>query len=134
MSTLRNHVQLIGHLGSDPEIKTLESGTRLARIRIATSDHYKSASGEWKEETMWHTVTAWGSLAERAEKVLHKGSFVALNGKVTYREYTDTQGRKRYLTEIKASSLMILEKRNSEQAPIAELHGVENEADDGLPF
>jgi single-strand DNA-binding protein len=66
MSTLRNRVQLIGHLGADPEMKTLESGIKVARLRLATNESYKLANGEWKEETMWHSITAWEKLAERA--------------------------------------------------------------------
>lgn len=111
MSTLRNRVQLIGHVGADPEIKTLESGVKVARLRVATNDRYKTSNGEWKDDTQWHTVTAWGNLTNRIEQYVKKGSFLALDGKIDYREYTDQQGVKKYFTEIRANSLIILDKK-----------------------
>lgn len=133
MSTLRNRVQLIGHLGTDPEIKTLDGGAKVARLRIATNESYKTANGEWKEETMWHTVTAWERLAERAAEHFHKGSYIMLEGKLVNRSYTDAGGNKKYITEVRAGSMVQLDKKDTRQGmPEAEL--LKEEEDDGLPF
>lgn len=134
MSTVRNSVQLIGHLGADPEIKTLESGMQVAKLRLATSESYKSANGEWKEETQWHNIVAWGPIAERAGKYFHKGSFILVQGKLTYRDYTDAQGVKKYFTEVRAITLMPLEKnKNTAEETIPASEAMEEE-DGGLPF
>lgn len=134
MSTVRNSVQLIGHLGADPEIKTLESGLQIAKMRLATSDSKKNANGEWQEETQWHNVIAWEAVAERAEKYLHKGSFVLVQGKLTNRNYTDAQGVKKYFTEVRATTFMLLDKnKNTTEEAIPSSEGMAEE-DGGLPF
>jgi len=132
MSTLRNRVQLIGHLGADPEMKTLENGAKVVRLRIATNESYKTSSGEWKEETMWHNVSAWEKLAERALAQLHKGSYVMLEGKLVNRSYTDSSGNKKFYTEVRAGSFLLLDRKSSEQAP-PEPEAADTE-EDGLPF
>lgn len=136
MSTLKNRVQLIGHLGADPEVKTIDNGARVARLRIATNEAYKTASGEWKDETMWHSVTAWEKLAERAEQQLHKGSFVMIEGKLINRSFTDASGVKKYYTEVRANNVMLLDKKHAEQTESTsrETAPVMAEGDDGLPF
>lgn len=136
MSTLRNRVQLIGHLGADPEVKTIDNGARVARLRIATNEAYKTASGEWKEETMWHSVTAWEKLADRIEQQLHKGSFVMIEGKLINRSFTDASGVKKYYTEVRANNLLLLDKKHAEQTEhvTEEMAPVMAEGDDGLPF
>lgn len=133
MSTLRNRVQLIGHLGAAPEMKTLENGAKVARLRMATNESYKTASGEWKDETMWHSVSAWEKLAERAVQQFHKGSYVMLEGKLVNRSYTDSTGAKKYVSEVRAISMILLDKKSGEAQPVPalELAGPE---DDGLPF
>jgi single-strand DNA-binding protein len=108
MYALKNKVQLIGNLGNDPEIKTLEGGKKLAKFRIATSDTYRSAEGERITETQWHNVVAWGKTAEIIEKYLTKGSEVAVEGKLTNRTYNDKDGNKKYFTEIHINELLML--------------------------
>ncbi|MFY7878669.1 MAG: single-stranded DNA-binding protein, partial [Lacibacter sp.] len=78
MYALKNKVQLIGHLGNAPEIKTIESGKKLARFSIATNETYRNAKGERVTETQWHTLVAWGKVADIAEKYLNKGKEVAI--------------------------------------------------------
>lgn len=134
MSTLRNRVQLIGHLGAEPEMKTLESGAKVARINLATNESYKLQNGEWKEETMWHTVTAWNQLAERMLQQLNKGSFVMIEGKLVNRSYTDAVGVKKYFTEVRAVNMMKLDKKASETAQQIQDDVQEEINDDGLPF
>lgn len=111
MNTLRNRVQLIGNLGNDPEIITLESGKKLAKMTIATNETYKNAKGDLVKETQWHNVVAWGKTAEIIEKYLVKGREVAIEGKLTSRSYEDKEGIKRYITEINCNELLMLGKQ-----------------------
>ena len=108
MNALRNKVQLIGNLGTNPEIKTLESGKKLAKLTIATNETYKNAKGEKVTETQWHNLIAWGKTAEIAEKFLNKGSEVAIEGKLIHRNYVDKEGVKKYVTEIEISEFLML--------------------------
>ena len=108
MNKIQNHVKLIGHLGSDPEIKTLDSGRKVANFRIATNGYYKNAKGERVEETQWHSIVLWGKLAEIAEEHLEKGKKVAVEGKLTHRSYEAKDGEKRYVTEIICNELLML--------------------------
>ena len=78
MFALKNKVQLIGNLGNAPEVKTLESGKKMARFSVATSESYRNAKGEKVTETQWHTLVAWGKVAEIVEKYLTKGKEVAI--------------------------------------------------------
>ncbi|MCW3088316.1 MAG: ssb [Sediminibacterium sp.] len=108
---MRNKVQLIGHLGQAPEIRTVADGKKVAQLNVATNESYKNIKGEKVTETQWHTVIAWGKLAEIAEKYLVKGIEVAIEGKLVNRNYTDKGGVKRYVTEIQANELLILTKK-----------------------
>lgn len=108
MSTLRNRVQLIGHVGQDPEVKTLEGGRKLANISVATNDRYTNDKGEKVEQTEWHRLVAWGKTAEFIEKYITKGKEVAIEGKLTHRSYDDKNGEKRYVTEIIISDVQFL--------------------------
>ncbi len=108
MYTLKNKVQLIGILGNAPEVKNAESGKKLARFSIATNEIYRNAKGEKVKETTWHTLIAWGKLADIVDKYLNKGSEVAIEGKLISRSYTDTNGVKRYIAEVEVSELLIL--------------------------
>lgn len=76
MSTLKNHVQLIGNVGQEPTITTLESGKKVARFSLATNEYYKDKKGEKQTDTNWHTVVAWGKTAEIVEKYVEKGKEV----------------------------------------------------------
>jgi single-strand DNA-binding protein len=110
MSTLRNHVQLIGHVGQDPEIKSFEGNKKLANLTIATKENYKNEKGEKVEETQWHRITAWGKTAEIIEKYVAKGKEIAVEGKLRHRSYDDKNGDKKYVTEIVVSELLLLGK------------------------
>ena len=113
MNTLRNRVNLIGNLGQDPEMKTLESGKKVVRFTLATKDGYKSADGQKVEETTWHNIVAWNGLAEVASQFLKKGKEVAVEGRIVYRSYEDKKngGGTKYITEIVLNDLLLL--RNS---------------------
>ena len=108
MSTLRNKVQLIGNLGNNPEVLTLESGKKLAKFSIATNESYRNASGEKITDTQWHNVIAWNNTAEIVEKYLAKGNEVAVEGKLTSRSYENKEGVKKYITEIIVNELVML--------------------------
>ena len=110
MNTLRNTVQLIGHLGKKPEIITLESGSKLAKFSLATNETYKNAKGDRVENTQWHNLTAWGKTAEIAEMFLDKGKEIAVRGKIAYNNYTDKDGNKRYATEIVVNEILFFNK------------------------
>lgn len=111
MSNLKNSVQLIGHLGIDPEVKVLESGNKVARFRIATTESYKAKNGNWQEETTWHSIVAWENLADRIEQQLHKGSYILLEGKLSNRNYVDSKGDKKYVYEVRATNFLLLDKK-----------------------
>ncbi len=108
MSSMRNKVQLIGHLGSNPEVKVLPNDKTMARFPLATRENYKNEKGERISETQWHNIVAWGNTARIAEKYLSKGQEVALEGKLTTRSYEDKSGVKRYFTEVIVSELLLL--------------------------
>ena len=108
MNNLRNKVQLIGNLGNTPEIINLESGNKLTKFSIATNESYKNAEGEVIKNTQWHNIVAWGKTAEIVEKYLKKGNEVAVEGKLMHRNYDDKDGNKRYITEIIANEILML--------------------------
>ncbi|QOG03258.1 single-stranded DNA-binding protein [Flavobacterium sp. MDT1-60] len=110
MNAMKNRVQLIGNVGNDPEIKTLENGKKLAQLTIATHDYYKNDKGEKIEQTDWHRVTAWGKVAEIIEKFVVKGKEVAIEGKLTHRSYDDKNGEKKYITEVVVNEILLLSK------------------------
>ena len=110
MNTLRNKVQLIGNLGNDPEVITLESGKKLAKFAIATNESYKNSNGEKITDTQWHNIVAWGKTADIIEKYVAKGKEVAIEGKLTSRSYETKEGEKRYITEIVCNELLMLGK------------------------
>lgn len=108
MYALKNKVQLIGNLGNTPEVKTLESGRKVANFRMATNESYRNAKGEKVTETQWHSLVAWGKIAEIVEKYLDKGKEVAIEGKLINRSYNDKEGNKKYITEIQVNELLLL--------------------------
>ncbi len=108
MSKLRNRVQLIGHVGQEPEVKTFGEGKKVANITLATNDFYRNDKGEKVEQTEWHRVVAWGKTAEIIEKFVQKGKEIAVEGKLTYRSYEDKNGEKRYVTEVVADEILLM--------------------------
>jgi single-strand DNA-binding protein len=108
MSNLRNKVTLIGNLGAEPEMKTFEDGKKMAKVSIATNESYKDKTGEKITETTWHYLVIWGALADIFEKYTRKGSEVAIEGKLVYRNYVDKEGIKRYVTEVHVHDLLLL--------------------------
>jgi len=113
MYALKNKVQLIGNLGNAPEIKTTESGKKLARFSMATNESYRNAKGEKITETQWHNLVAWGKVADIAEKFLVKGSEIAIEGKLMNRNYIDKAGVKKYITEVQVNEVLMLGEKAS---------------------
>ena len=142
-----------GHVGKDPEVKTIDSGKKVAKFTFATSESYKDSQGERQTKTEWHSIVMWDKLAERCEKYVQKGSELILEGKISYRDYTDKEGVKKYFTEIICNGLEFCgskkdsepEKLNDKQgewqgkkevksmSDINQLPGANDEVD-GLPF
>lgn len=108
-----NKVTLVGRLGADPEVRTLESGAMVAKFGLATSEKYRDKSGEWQEQTEWHDVVVWRQLAERAQEYLRKGSLVYVEGKLTHRKWQDKDGNPRKTTEVVGNYFRMLNSRNS---------------------
>ncbi|MGX7667728.1 single-stranded DNA-binding protein [Flavobacterium pedocola] len=107
---MRNKVQLIGNVGQEPEVKTVNGDRKVANLTLATNDSYYNEKGEKVEQTEWHRVTAWGKTAEIIEKFVEKGKEIAIEGKLTHRSYDDKDGNKRYITEVVANEVLLLGK------------------------
>ena len=113
-----NKVILLGNLGKDPEVRTLEGGAKLARFSIATSESYTDRStGEKHTQTEWHNVVVWRGLAETAEKYLKKGDKIYIEGKLRTRSYEDQQGVTKYSTEIIANNFVMLGGARNDSSP-----------------
>ncbi|MBR5281910.1 MAG: single-stranded DNA-binding protein [Alistipes sp.] len=107
-----NKVILVGNVGIDPEVRTTESGVKVARVRLATSERYvDKQSGERKELTEWHTITLWRGLADIVDRYVHKGSQLYIEGRLRTREWVDKDQVKRYTTEILADNMQLLGSR-----------------------
>lgn len=103
-----NKVMLIGNLGKDPEVKTLENGAKIATFPLATSENYKDKEGNRQTRTEWHNLVLWRGLADIAENYLHKGSQVFVEGRLSTRKWEDKEGHTRYTTEVIGDNLVLL--------------------------
>lgn len=116
-----NKVILVGNVGADPEIRTLDSGAKVARIRLATTERsHDKTTNETTEHTEWHNVVMWRALADVADKYVRKGSRLYVEGKISYREWQDKEGVKRTSTDIVAFEMKMLNKVDAETAPAPE--------------
>lgn len=105
-----NNCQFIGNLGADPEIKTFQSGDKIANLRIAVTEKWKDRnSGERKERTEWVSIVLRAGLVDIAERYLRKGSKVFVSGKLTTRKWQDRDSNDRYATEIMGNQLVMLD-------------------------
>jgi single-strand DNA-binding protein len=110
-----NKVILVGNLGKDPEVRTLESGAKVAQFSLATSESYKDKDGNWKEQTEWHNLVLWRQLADRAESSLKKGMQIYVEGRIKTRSWTDQNSQTRYSTDILVDKFIMLGKRPDNQ-------------------
>jgi len=107
MTSLRNNVQLIGRLGNEPEVRTFESGKKMATFSLATNDTYTNAQGEKVDDTQWHNIVVWGKKVDIVESYLKKGNEIAMSGKIINRSY-EKDGEKKYITEITLNELLMM--------------------------
>jgi single-strand DNA-binding protein len=113
MSSVKNVVQLVGHLGKDVDFKQFDSGSSKASFTLATNDFYKNNKGEKVQETQWHNVVAWGNVGENMKAILSKGSEVLVKGKLASRSYEDKEGNTRYVTEVVANEFVCFDKKDA---------------------
>lgn len=114
MSTIRNSVQLVGHLGGEPQIRELTSGRKVGQVSIATSDFFRDNNGEYQQRTQWHQLVAWGPQADYLERYLHKGTMIGIRGKLTHRSYQDKDGKKKERTEVLVREFVSFTRRPKE--------------------
>lgn len=109
MSQIRNNVQLMGHVGNDPEVISFNSDKKLVKISVATSERFQS-QGEWKSETQWHNVVAWGKTADYIHQNIKKGNEIALIGRLSYRSFETKEGAKRTVAEVVVNEFVKISK------------------------
>ncbi len=138
MSRTLNKVMLIGNVGKDPEVNFTPSGVKVAQLRMATSETWKDKDGAVQEQTDWHTIIAWRGLADVVERLVRRGSRLYVEGKIQSRSFDDRDGHKRYVTEIIAENLLLLDAKRPEQsnshAETEQSTGSSSAAADEIPF
>lgn len=107
-----NKVTLIGHAGGEPDVRKLEGGSTVARVSLATNESYKDKDGNWQTTTEWHNLILWRDMADRAAQNIKKGSTVFVEGKLSYRKYTDKDGVEKSMTDIVVSHFRVLDKKD----------------------
>lgn len=137
---MKNKVNLIGRLGAAAEVRSTQSGDKVANFNLATTETYKDKNGERQTLTEWHRVEVWGGLAGVIEKYTDKGSLIDVEGKLKTEKWTDKDGNDRYTTKIRASNIILLSKAPGSQdgsqndgTPVSESQNGSDEEDD-LPF
>lgn len=134
-----NKVILIGNMGNDPEVQTLQSGSVVAKFSIATSEKYTNKAGEKVEDTEWHNIVAWGKLAEIVQSYFKKGSQVYIEGKITH-DKVEKDGKTFYYTNIVARTAKILGRKSEGSGfgqpaeSLQEPSSISNQQFDDLPF
>ena len=106
-----NRVMLIGNLGKDPDVQFLDGNIAVAKFPLATTETFKDRSGKLVSQTEWHTVVLWRGLAELAQKYLHKGSLVYIEGRLRTRSWEDKEANRKFATEVVGDNLIMLDKR-----------------------
>ncbi len=148
-----NKAMLIGRLGKDPEVITFDNGGKKMTVSLATSERYRDRDGNWQEQTEWHNIIAWSNLANdvaEGRRNYVKGDLMFVEGRIKTRQYTDSQGNTRYITEIVADKMNLISKsgtnpeQRSEAPPYVDNKSVSGESnhentpsgtsEDDLPF
>ncbi len=127
-----NRVMLIGNLGKDPDLQFLEGNIAVAKFSLATTESYKDKNGKLMSQTEWHTVVLWRGLAELAQKYLHKGSLVYIEGRLKTRSWEDKDHNKKFATEVVGDNLIMLDKR-SEGGHHGDIEGMPGSPDIDMP-
>ena len=137
---------LIGNLGKDPDVQVLEGNIAVAKFPLATTETFKDRGGKLVSQTEWHTVVLWRGLAELAQKYLHKGSLVYIEGRLRTRNWDDKEGHRKFATEVVGDNLIMLDKRSDSGTGLhtdgssgdsmsgSESHTGENEPPQDLPY
>lgn len=130
-----NKVILIGRLGKDPEVRKINTTTTVCNFPLATNESYKNQDGSYTEQTEWHNIVMWRGVAERAERILKKGSSIFVEGKLRTRSWEDKENHKRYTTEIVVENFQLLDKReqNNTTSNVAEQKTENKITNDELP-
>lgn len=123
---------LIGNLGKEPDIQYLEGNIAVAKFPLATTETYKDRSGKLISQTEWHTVVLWRGLAELAQKFLHKGSLVYIEGRLKTRNWEDKEGVKKFATEVVGDNLIMLDKRTEGSYHSQPSSTIDNAPEDAL--
>ncbi|MES2703864.1 MAG: single-stranded DNA-binding protein [Bacteroidota bacterium] len=129
-----NRVVLIGNLGREPDLQHLEGNIAVAKFPLATTETYKDKTGTLISQTEWHTIVLWRGLAELAQKYLHKGSLVYIEGRIRTRNWEDKDKNRRSSTEIIGDNLVMLDKRKEHDVPAVDGHAAENGAFPDISF
>lgn len=119
MNTLKNTIHLIGRLGQDPEVRTAETGKKVARLSLATSDNFTDKENKQARSTQWHTLIVWGNLATVCEKYLKKGREIAVEGRLIYNNWEDRNGIKHHSTEIQVNELSFIGNQHEFMSTVA---------------
>ncbi len=128
MANSLNKVMLIGYTGKDAEVRYSNTGLAVLTVTLATNQPFKDSDGNWKENTTWHDIVCFGNLAERFKETLKKGKRVYVEGKISKRNFIDKNQNKRWVTEINADNIILLERAAGEQVDTSETTAV-NETD-----
>jgi single-strand DNA-binding protein len=127
-----NKVILIGNLGKDPDLQFLEGNIGVAKFPLATTETFKDRTGKLVSQTEWHTVVLWRGLAELAQKYLHKGSLVYIEGRLKTRSWDDKDGNHKFATEVVGDNLIMLDKRTDSQGNMPASHANDEHTDDSM--
>src|ERR1700748_1866071 len=128
-----NRVMLIGNLGKDPDMQYLEGNIGVAKFPLATTETYKDRSGKLVSQTEWHTIVLWRGLAELAQKYLHKGSLIYVEGRLRTRTWEDKDGNKKFATKAVGDNLIMLDKRGDGNTSHSTSHDIEGFGGDDVP-
>ena len=128
-----NRVMLIGNLGKDPDLQFLEGNIAVAKFSLATTESYKDKNGKLMSQTEWHTVVLWRGLAELAQKYLHKGSLVYIEGRLKTRSWEDKDHNKKFATEVVGDNLIMLDKRSEGPHSATGDEGIAGTSDIDIP-
>jgi single-strand DNA-binding protein len=128
-----NKVILVGNLGKDPEMRRLDGGVARVSFSLATTEYYKDKDGNRIEQTEWHNIVMWRTIAESAERILKKGYTIYLEGKIQTRKWQDKEGQQRTTTDIVAETFQLIRKSDGTPNPLTGVGNQPTPADD-LPF
>ena len=138
MAKSLNKVMLIGNLGKDPELRYTTSGVAVATFTLATNESWRDQDGNTQERTEWHNIVAWRKLAEICGEWLKKGKKIYIEGRIQTRSYDDKNtGTRRYITEIVADNMIMLDSRGAtepSQAPVVAETSPQSAPEEDLPF